>query len=222
MSPAERAALDWAKGGGLLPAIVQDARDARVLMLGFMSPDALERTLDTGRVTFWSRSRNELWTKGETSGNGLELVSVAADCDRDALLVRARPLGPTCHTGARACFPEDASHTGPLAALDALVADRIRTRPEASYTTRLFDAGTARIAQKVGEEAVETALAAVTRDDAGLLDEAADLVFHLVVLLRSRGLAWADLEARLAGRRSGARGCVPDGAAAAPGRHPAD
>lgn len=203
MSPAERAALDWDKDGGLLPAIVQDARDARVLMLGYMSPDALERTLATGRVTFWSRSRRALWTKGETSGNGLELVSVAADCDRDALLVRARPLGPTCHTGEPACFPGDARPTGTLAGLDALVADRARTRPEGSYTTRLFEAGTARIAQKVGEEAVETALAAVTRDDAGLLDEAADLVFHLVVLLRSRGLAWTDVEARLSARRSG-------------------
>ena len=203
MSPAERAALDWNKGGGLLPAIVQDAHDARVLMLGYMSPEALDRTIATGRVTFWSRSRDALWTKGETSGNGLELVSVVADCDRDTLLVRARPLGPTCHTGAPACFPESARADGVLASLDALVADRARTRSEGSYTARLFDAGTARIAQKVGEEAVETALAAVTRDDAGLLDEAADLVFHLVVLLRSRGLAWTDLEARLAARRTG-------------------
>jgi phosphoribosyl-ATP pyrophosphohydrolase/phosphoribosyl-AMP cyclohydrolase len=203
VNPAERAALDWAKGAGLLPAIVQHADDARVLMLGYMSSEALDRTLATGRVTFWSRSRNALWTKGETSGHGLELVSVAADCDRDTLLVRARPLGPTCHTGAPACFPADAQARAVLPALDALVADRARVRPEGSYTTTLFDAGTARIAQKVGEEAVETALAAVTRDDDGLLDEAADLVFHLVVLLRSRGLAWSDLEARLAARRGG-------------------
>ena len=206
MSPAERAALDWAKCGGLLPAIVQHADDARVLMLGYMSPEALDRSIATGRVTFWSRSRDALWTKGETSGNGLELVSVVADCDRDTLLVRARPLGPTCHTGAASCFPEGAQAGGVLASLDALVADRARARPAGSYTTQLFDSGTARIAQKVGEEAVETALAAVTRDDAGLLDEAADLVFHLVVLLRSRGVAWSGVEARLAARRAGAAG----------------
>ena len=195
MNPA---AVDWARGQGLVAAIVQDARDGRVLMLGYMDRAALERTLRERCVTFYSRSRQRLWTKGESSGNRLELVSIAPDCDGDALLVRARPLGPTCHRGSDSCF--GAAGADPLVALDALVAARERERPARSYTTTLFEAGTRRIAQKVGEEGVETALAAVAEDDAALLGEAADLVFHLLVLLRSRGLGLDELRECLRSR----------------------
>jgi phosphoribosyl-ATP pyrophosphohydrolase/phosphoribosyl-AMP cyclohydrolase len=181
--------LAWDKQGGLLPAIVQDAADGRVLMLGYMDRAALARTLELGKVTFFSRSRQALWTKGESSGNGLDLVSVDADCDGDTLLVLARPLGPTCHLQRASCFP--AAPANFLGELDALVATRERERPAGSYSTKLFEAGTRRIAQKVGEEGVETALAGVAQDDQALVGEAADLVYHLMVLLRARGLDWA-------------------------------
>jgi phosphoribosyl-AMP cyclohydrolase / phosphoribosyl-ATP pyrophosphohydrolase len=187
--------LAWDKQGGLLPAIVQDAANGRVLMLGYMDRAALARTLELGRVTFFSRSRQALWTKGESSGNVLELVSVEADCDGDTLLVQARPQGPTCHLQRASCFP--AAPANFLGELDALVATRERERPAGSYSTKLFEAGTRRIAQKVGEEGVETALAGVAQDDAALLGEAADLVYHLMVLLRARGLGWADVASTL-------------------------
>ena len=193
--------LAWDKQGGLLPAIVQDATTLRVLMLGYMSRESVALTLASGRVAFYSRSRQALWTKGESSGNTLELVSIETDCDRDSLLVLARPHGPTCHTGAVSCFTH-APHDE-VAALDAVVARRQAADSDASYTRRLFDAGIARIAQKVGEEGVETALAAVTADDAGLRGEAADLTYHLLVLLRARGLDWNDVRAELS-RRTGA------------------
>lgn len=188
-------ALAWDKQGGLLPAVVQDAANGRVLMLGYMDRAALARTLELGRVTFFSRSRQALWTKGETSGNGLELVSVDADCDGDTLLLQARPHGPTCHLQRASCFP--AAPANFLGDLDMLVEARERERPAGSYSTKLFEAGTRRIAQKVGEEGVETALAGVAQDDAALLGEAADLVYHLMVLLRARGLPWADVVATL-------------------------
>jgi phosphoribosyl-ATP pyrophosphohydrolase/phosphoribosyl-AMP cyclohydrolase len=194
------AGLDWDKQAGLLPAIVQDADTGRVLMLGYMDRDALATTRASGRVTFFSRRTQRLWTKGETSGHGLALVSIEADCDRDALLVQARPAGPTCHVGSPSCFP--AAPAGFPGELDALVAARERERPDGSYTTSLFDAGLARIAQKVGEEGVEVALAAVTADDAALLGEAADLVFHLAVLLRARGRTLGDAFAVLESRRA--------------------
>jgi phosphoribosyl-ATP pyrophosphohydrolase/phosphoribosyl-AMP cyclohydrolase len=186
--PLERFdALAWDKQAGLLPAIVQDADNLRVLMLGYMDRAALQVTLDSGRVTFFSRSRQRLWVKGESSGHHLELVAIEADCDGDTLLVRARPAGATCHLGTPSCF---ASAPGDvLAELDRLIANREQERPAGSYTTRLFEAGVRTIAQKVGEEGVETALAAVSQDDAALLDEAADLLYHLVVLLRARGLS---------------------------------
>ena len=183
-------ALAWDKQDGLLPAVVQDAATHRVLMLGYMDRAALEATLASGRVTFYSRSRGRLWMKGETSGHTLELVSVTADCDKDALLVQAIPQGPTCHRGTVSCFTEAPGDF--LADLDALIAARHAQRPAASYTTKLFDAGIHRIAQKVGEEGVETALAAVVQDDAALLGEAADLLYHLTVLLRARGLGLRD------------------------------
>jgi phosphoribosyl-ATP pyrophosphohydrolase/phosphoribosyl-AMP cyclohydrolase len=193
------AQLDWERGGGLVAAIVQDAASGRVLMLGYMNPEALEETRRSGQVTFYSRSRQRLWTKGESSGNALELVSITRDCDGDALLVRARPRGPTCHLGSQSCF--EGSRAGVLDELDDLVARRETERPAGSYTTQLFEEGTRRIAQKVGEEGVETALAAVSQDDAALLGEAADLVYHLLVLLRARGLGLSDLTTALAARK---------------------
>lgn len=202
MSPDEIEALAWDKQQGLLPAVVQDARTRRVLMLGYMDRAALEATLATRRVTFFSRSKQRLWMKGESSGDVLELVSLEADCDADTLLVQATPRGPTCHLGRASCFPGAPGDF--LAELDGIVARRERERPEGSYSTRLFEAGPRRIAQKVGEEGVETALAAVVQDDAALLGEAADLVFHLTVLLRSRGLGLADVEAVLRDRHAAA------------------
>lgn len=192
-------ALDWDKGGGLLPAIVQDAHTLRVLMLGYMDRAAFEMTVATRRVTFFSRSKDRLWTKGESSGHYLELVSLEADCDHDTVLVLAHPQGPTCHLQRESCFPS--APGAALAELSALVAQRHRDMPEGSYTSRLFGGGTRRIAQKVGEEGVETALAGVAEDDDALLGEAADLVFHLLVLLRARGLGLEDVEAKLASRR---------------------
>lgn len=191
-------ALAWDRQDGLLPAVVQDAGSLRVLMLGYMSPDALRETLRSGRVTFFSRSRQRLWTKGESSGHWLELVTLEPDCDGDALLLQARPHGPTCHLQRCSCFA--AAPGGPLAGLDALVAQRALQRTPGSYTTRLLEAGVHAIAQKVGEEGVETALAGVAQDDAALCGEAADLVYHLLVLLRARGLGLDDVQAVLAAR----------------------
>lgn len=199
------ASIDWRKIDGLVPAIVQDAFDGRVLMLGYMNPEALETTVSSGRVTFYSRSRQCLWTKGESSGHFLILESIAPDCDHDCLLVRATPQGPTCHLGTATCFDGDLPmlpELAFLAELDRLLAQRERDRPEGSYTTDLFAAGTKRIAQKVGEEGVETALAAAAGDELELLNESADLLYHLLVLLRSRGLDLQRLVAQLAARHA--------------------
>jgi len=191
--PDDVVALDWDKGGGLLPAIVQHARTGRVLMLGYMNEAALRETLRQGRVVFYSRSRQVLWTKGETSGHYLNLVDVSTDCDTDALLVLADPIGPTCHKGTESCFadaaPADAQRLAFLGLLENIIANRIADQPEGSYTARLFAEGPGRIAQKVGEEGVETALAAVSRDDDGLVSECADLLFHVLLLLKSRDLS---------------------------------
>jgi phosphoribosyl-ATP pyrophosphohydrolase/phosphoribosyl-AMP cyclohydrolase len=198
--------LDWDKGGGLVPAVVQDARTARVLMLGYMNPESLRRTLDTRRVAFFSRSRNELWTKGETSGHCLDVVDVSADCDSDTILVLAHPVGPTCHKGTETCFAEApapaASRIAFLASLEETIARRIAESPEGSYTSRLYASGIGRIAQKVGEEGVETALAAVTRDDGELLGECADLLYHLLVLLKARNLSLELVVQELASRHA--------------------
>lgn len=191
----ELQSLDWAKGDGLLPAIVQDASNLRVLMLGYMNAEALAATRASGHVTFYSRSKQRLWKKGETSGHVLELVSIQADCDNDTLLVLAHPHGPTCHLQRDSCFSDAPASF--LADLDALIAQRERERPPGSYTTSLFEEGIRRIAQKVGEEGVETALAAVVQDDTALLGESADLVFHLLVLLRARGLSLQDVSSLL-------------------------
>lgn len=192
MTPDDIPGLDWKKGDGLLPAIVQHAGTGRVLMLGYMNPAALRETLAHGRVVFYSRSRQTLWTKGETSGHYLNVVDVSTDCDSDALLVLADPVGPTCHKGTESCFaeaaPADAQRLAFLALLERIIANRIADQPEGSYTARLFAEGPGRIAQKLGEEGVETALAAVSRDDEGLVSECADLLFHLLVLLKSRDL----------------------------------
>jgi phosphoribosyl-ATP pyrophosphohydrolase/phosphoribosyl-AMP cyclohydrolase len=196
--------LDWNKGAGLLPAIVQDARGGRVLMQGWMNREALALTLASRRVTFFSRGRQRLWTKGETSGNFLQVESVHADCDADSILILATPQGPTCHRGTPSCFDGAALPLAFLAELDALIERRERERPADSYTTRLFAAGTRRIAQKVGEEGVETALAAVAGDDAELLGEAADLVYHLLVLLRARGHSLARVAEVLDARHNAA------------------
>ena len=188
--------LAWRKMDGLLPAIVQDAFDGRILMLGYMNREALQNSLEHGRVTFWSRSRDELWTKGDTSGNTLDLIAVHADCDRDCLLVLATPDGPTCHLGTYSCFDTTAAVTPQLAflaGLERLVCERDEQRPEGSYTTDLFTAGVKRIAQKVGEEGVETALAATAGDEEELLNESADLLYHLLVLLRARDASLSDV-----------------------------
>ncbi len=195
------ASLDFAKQGGLLPAIVQDAANGRVLMLGYMDAAAVQATLDTGLVTFFSRSKGRAWTKGETSGDVLRLVSIEADCDADTLLVQAHPAGPTCHLKRESCFPSAPADF--LAELDALVRRREAERPAGSYTTKLFESGVRRIAQKVGEEGVESALAAVAQDEPALLGEAADLLYHLIVLLRARGLSLADAVAVLRQRHGG-------------------
>ena len=187
--------LAWDKQDGLLPAVVQDARTLQVLMVGYMDRAALAATLRERRVTFFSRSKQRLWTKGESSGHVLELVGIETDCDRDTLLVRAMPHGPTCHLQRASCFADARSDF--LGALDALVASRERERPMGSYTTSLFEGGVRRCAQKVGEEGVETALAAVAQDDAALVGEAADLVFHLMVTLRARGLSLDDVRGEL-------------------------
>ena len=195
--------LDWPKGDGLLPAIVQHWLTGEVLMLGYMNAEALAETQHSGKVTFWSRSKQRLWMKGESSGHVLVLKSIRVDCDTDTLLVLAEPQGPTCHLGTTSCFgAEVRPPLGFLAELDALVAQRCAERPQGSYTTSLFEGGVRRIAQKVGEEGVESALAAVAQGDEELLGEAADLVFHLTVLLRARGLSLADVAGVLAQRHT--------------------
>jgi len=197
-------ALQWQKMDGLIPAIVQDAFDGRVLMQAYMNSEALASSLDSGKVTFWSRSRQELWTKGETSGNTLQLVTIHADCDSDCLLVLAIPCGPTCHRNTDTCFDSDEHKVMPelafLTGLERLISQRDVERPEGSYTTKLFEAGIKRIAQKVGEEGVETALAAVAGDHEELINESADLLYHLLVLLRASGLGLSDVTRVLSSR----------------------
>ncbi len=191
------ATVDWAKGNGLTPAIVQDARSLRILMLGYMNAEALAATLSSGLVTFYSRDRQRLWQKGETSGHVLRLKDMRLDCDRDALLVLAEPQGPTCHTGAQSCFGDERlPGLSTLAALAGTIHQRRIAPQPGSYTSKLFAEGLQRIAQKVGEEAVETALAASVRAP-NLPDEAADLLYHLLALLEATGTDWMDVMAIL-------------------------
>ena len=196
--------IDFAKGGGLVPAIVQDADTLQVLMLGYMNEAALAETRKSGLVTFYSRSRNKLWTKGETSGNVLRLVSLQEDCDADAVLVMVRPEGPTCHEGTVSCFGKGgASGVGFLGELERVVASRDGDDPDESYTARLLAKPVHKVAQKVGEEGVEVALAATSEGDGELAGEAADLLYHLLVLLRKRGMALGDVMQVLKERHRG-------------------
>ena len=195
--------IDWKKTAGLVPAIVQDVATLQVLMLGYMNAAALKQTLRTKRVTFFSRTKNRLWTKGETSKNFLHFVSLAVDCDNDTLLVMARPDGPTCHRGTPSCFGDGgATGAGFLAHLDQVVAARLKSGDKQSYTVRLAKEGVARVAQKVGEEGVETALAALRSNRKEFAGEAADLLFHLIVLLRVKKLGLADAIAVLEKRHA--------------------
>ena len=195
--------IDWKKGGGLVPAIVQDAKTEQVLMLGYMNEASLAKTNETGLVTFYSRSREQLWTKGETSGNTLALVSIETDCDKDTLLVRAVPTGPTCHEGTTSCFGDDGPQgLGFLGYLEDLIEGRKTADPESSYTAKLLQGPLRRAAQKVGEEGVETALAAVAETEDKLTSEAADLLYHLTVLLAAKDVKLADVIAELRSRHS--------------------
>jgi len=201
--------LDWGKSAGLLPAIVQDADSGTVLMLGYMNREALAQTQTSGRVTFWSRSKRGLWTKGETSGNFLELRGITADCDGDTLLILARPQGPVCHLGTRSCFGEKPPQAAVerLAFLDALertINQRITERPQSSYTAKLVAEGTLRIAQKVGEEGLELALAGVAQSDTQVIGEAADLLYHVLLLLQTKHLSLAQVVEELEARHAGA------------------
>ncbi|MBR6371000.1 MAG: bifunctional phosphoribosyl-AMP cyclohydrolase/phosphoribosyl-ATP diphosphatase HisIE [Bacteroidaceae bacterium] len=193
--------IDFEKMGGLVPAIIQDNVTRKVLMLGFMNKEAYQKTVETGKVTFWSRSRNCLWTKGETSGNFLNVKEILLDCDQDTLLIKARPEGPVCHTGADTCWNEQNSvDLNFLSYLQDFIDRRHEEMPEGSYTTSLFKSGVNRMAQKVGEEAVETVIEATNGTDDRLIYEASDLIYHLIVLLTSKGHRIEELAAELVKR----------------------
>ncbi|MDD6026207.1 MAG: bifunctional phosphoribosyl-AMP cyclohydrolase/phosphoribosyl-ATP diphosphatase HisIE [bacterium] len=181
-------ALDFDKMGGLIPAIIQDARTKNVLMLGFMNKEAYEKTLEINKVTFFSRTKNRLWTKGEESGHFLDVVSIESDCDNDTLLIKAIPNGPVCHTGSATCF-NDNNEFGRefLSHLQDFIEKRYQEMPEGSYTTSLFNSGVNRMAQKVGEEAIETVIEATNGTDGRMMYEAADMLYHLMVLFTSKG-----------------------------------
>lgn len=190
--------LDFEKMGGLIPAIVQDNNTNKVLMLGFMNREAYQETCETGMVTFFSRTKNRLWTKGETSGNTLQVVNIAVDCDNDTLLIKANPAGPVCHTGKDTCFGEkNIEDIMFLKILQNFIEQRRQEMPEGSYTTSLFQKGVNRMAQKVGEEAVETVIEATNGTEDGFIYEASDLMYHLIVLLTSKGLRLEDLAKEL-------------------------
>jgi phosphoribosyl-ATP pyrophosphohydrolase/phosphoribosyl-AMP cyclohydrolase len=208
LKPADIAQLDFAKGDGLLPAIIQHAETGAVLMLGYMNRDALRATFERRHVVFFSRSKQRLWEKGETSGHTLDLVEVSADCDNDTLLITALPRGPVCHTGTQTCFGDDAQSAAErlafLSELEGVIEHRVSDRPEGSYTARLFAQGPKRMAQKVGEEGLEVALAAVAEGADKLVAESADLLFHLLVLLKSRGVKLEHVVAELKSRHASA------------------
>jgi len=206
LRPADIGTLDFSKGDGLMPAVVQHADTGAVLMVGYMNRDAVRETLERRHVVFFSRSKQRLWEKGETSGHFLELDQIRTDCDRDALLVTARPLGPVCHEGTATCFGNasvtNAERLAFLGTLERVIERRIAESPQGSYTARLFAEGPKRIAQKVGEEGLEVALAAVVETDDKVLAESADLIFHMLVLLRSRGLSFQSVVAELQSRHA--------------------
>ncbi len=191
--------IDFEKCGGLVPAIIQDASTRKVLMLGYMNQESLKKTTDTGLVTFYSRSRQKLWTKGETSGNYLKLVDIKVDCDNDTLLIQAKPEGPVCHTGSDTCWG-DTNEASPLMFLTQLqdfIEKRHEEMPEGSYTTSLFRDGLNRMAQKVGEEALELVIEATNGTEERMIYEGADMLYHLIVLLTSKGLRIEDLAREL-------------------------
>lgn len=195
--------IDFKKMDGLVPAIIQDAKTLKVLMLGFMNEEALKTTIETGKVTFWSRTRQCLWTKGETSGNYLNVVEILNDCDKDTLLIKADPIGPVCHTGADTCWNE--SNDNPIlfiSELQRFIEKRHEEMPEGSYTTSLFQAGVNRMAQKVGEEAIESVIEAMAGNDERLIYEASDMLYHLIVLLTSKGLSIDDIARELLERHN--------------------
>lgn len=195
--------LDFNKMGGLIPAVVTDNSNGEVLMLGFMNKEALDKTMESGLVTFFSRSKGRLWTKGETSGNYLKLVSIAQDCDNDSLLIKANPEGNTCHTGGYSCFfPEKPRSINFLNELFSLIKDRKEKLPEGSYTTKLFQRGANRIIQKVGEEAIETVIAAKNRDKNELINETSDLIYHMFVMLVEQEIEFTDIVKNLEMRHS--------------------
>ncbi|WP_338494521.1 bifunctional phosphoribosyl-AMP cyclohydrolase/phosphoribosyl-ATP diphosphatase HisIE [Erwinia aphidicola] len=188
LTEQQLAQLDWVKTDGMMPAIVQHAVSGEVLMHGYMNQQALDKTLATGKVTFWSRTKQRLWTKGESSEHFLNVVSITPDCDNDTLLVLANPVGPTCHLGTSSCFSPATSDWTFLYQLEQVLAERKHADPKSSYTASLYASGTKRIAQKVGEEGVEVALAATVNDRHELTNEASDLVYHLLVLLQDQDL----------------------------------
>lgn len=204
LTEADIGSLAWEKMQGLVPALAQDARSGRVLMLGYMDREALAATLQTGLATFYSRSRQAQWQKGESSGHRLHVRGVFTDCDGDALLVLADPEGPTCHLGTPSCFGTEPSGSGWLAELSGIIAERAVSGGPSSYTRKLLEEGPERIAKKVGEEGVEVALAGAARDVEGCIEEVADLVYHVAVLMEARGFGWDDVIARLKERHANA------------------
>ena len=188
--------VDFGKLGGLVPCIVQDTNSSVILMLGFMNAEALEKTIREKRVTFFSRSKQRLWTKGETSGNFLEVTDIISDCDQDTILIKARPVGPACHTGADTCFNER-NPSWSISALERIIVDRKEHPKEGSYTTTLFNSGMNKIAQKVGEEAIELVIEAKDNNKDLFLNEAADLMYHYIVLLQAKGFSLNDVESVL-------------------------
>ncbi|RYC48250.1 bifunctional phosphoribosyl-AMP cyclohydrolase/phosphoribosyl-ATP diphosphatase HisIE [Pectobacterium zantedeschiae] len=198
----QRNQLDWEKTDGMLPVVVQHAVSGEVLMLGYMNQEALQVTEESGKVTFFSRTKQRLWTKGESSGHFLNVVSITPDCDNDTLLILVNPIGPTCHLGTSSCFSPAASDWTFLYQLEQLLAERKHADPDSSYTARLYASGTKRIAQKVGEEGLEAALAATVHDREELTNEAADLMYHLLVLLQDQDLDLATIINRLKERHN--------------------
>lgn len=193
--------IDFTKNEGLVPTIIQDVKTQKVLMLGYMNRAAYEKTVEEKKVTFFSRSRQKLWTKGETSGNELLVKEIMIDCDQDTILIKAEPTGPVCHTGKDTCFDEKNEGTEDfLYTLEEIIEDRKKNAPEGSYTSKLFSAGLNKISQKVGEEATEVVIAALNENDEQFKDEAADLLYHLLVLLRAKGISLRDINTVLADR----------------------
>ena len=194
--------IDFSKLNGLVPAVILDKISNQILMLGFMNEESFDKTISTKRVTFFSRSKNRLWTKGETSGNFLNLIDIDIDCDNDSLIIYVNPEGPACHTGAFSCFGIERSNLAFLNQLNKLIKDRKKELPEGSYTTRLFKEGADRIIQKVGEEAIETVIAAKNRDKVEIINEVSDLIYHLLVMLADQDIELEEIVDKLVERHN--------------------